>query len=474
LNVLSNTAKKVGLNTIFNTLGGVSIHLLTIVTGVYIARHFGAEDFGQLTYAATIIGYFSLITEFGLTTIANRFLSHMGQPEKYLFSYITIRLGLTAVALMFLAALLFITPFPAVTLSLILVYALMIPLQIFRLNWIFYSQQNMLLDNLLQVAEKILYVACLFSLVVFLDNIIIVPISLVMSIVISCIMSWIFFISRKQAPLNLNIDRPFINTLIKDGWKVGVAGSALTSNNNIDTIFVNAYRGDVQTGLYGAAYKLINAAISAGTFFTNAVFPVSCIRYKNSIESLAQLINYSSKLLSLVTVPTIILLSYYSDELIQLIFGAGYRDAAAPFRILILSAGLSILCRLYHNTLVACERQNTFMRIVLYSVFVNLTLNFALIPRYGIIGAATATIITELFLLIFSYIYLSRVLKNLTSMSMISVSACAAIASLSLIPELHILLKISLYLSMYLILIVLFGLLGFREQRLIKDIFQRT
>ncbi|MGA9754710.1 MAG: oligosaccharide flippase family protein, partial [Desulfobaccales bacterium] len=63
-------ARRVGLNTIFNTIGGVSVQLLTLVTGVFVARHFGAESFGQLTLAAPITGYFTLVTEFGLSTIA--------------------------------------------------------------------------------------------------------------------------------------------------------------------------------------------------------------------------------------------------------------------------------------------------------------------------------------------------------------------------------------------------------------------
>lgn len=103
----TSDAKRVGFNTIFNTAGGIILQLLTFVTGVFVARHFGAEFFGQLMVAATITGYFALVTEFGISKVAIRIVAATGNAERFVSSYLAIRLALSAVSLTVLAGVIY-------------------------------------------------------------------------------------------------------------------------------------------------------------------------------------------------------------------------------------------------------------------------------------------------------------------------------------------------------------------------------
>lgn len=470
---MSGETRKVAVNTAFNAIGGIAVQLLTVVTGIFVARYFGAEDFGRLTLAATITGYLTLVTEFGLSTIAIRIVARTGGPERYIWSYLLLRLSLSALVLLILAGVMVIVSFPVVTTWLVVAYAVSIPLQVLKLNWLFYAQQNMFIDNVLQVSEKVIYTACLFGLVLVMQDIIIVPVAMAISVLLMAALSWMLFLRSKKHPVVFTVDRGFIREMVVQGWPVGVAGAALRSNTNIDTLFVNAYHGDVATGLYGAAYRLINAMITAGTFFTNAVFPLSCKRHKESVSSLASFIEYSSKLLVLVVVPGLILLTVGSREIIGLIFGKEYAGAVLPFQILVWAAGIAIVCRLYHNTLVACERQHSFMKIILASVAVNLVCNVLLIPPFGIMGAAVATVLTEFFLLVLTFIALSRVLEMRILADVATIVVCAGFASATFLFSLPLVISMLLFAAAYFGLLLVLRIWGAREWRLVRMVLGR-
>ena len=102
---MADTSKTVAKNTLYNAVGGIGVQLLTIVTGIFVARHFGAENFGQLVYAGTLVGYFSLITEFGISTIAIKIVAGSGEPHRYVFSYLILRIIISVFVLVVLGIL---------------------------------------------------------------------------------------------------------------------------------------------------------------------------------------------------------------------------------------------------------------------------------------------------------------------------------------------------------------------------------
>lgn len=471
---MSGEVKTVAVNTLFNTAFGIAVQLLTIATGIFVARHFGVDDFGRLTFAATITGYFALITEFGVSTIAIRVVARSGEPERYILSYLAIRLGLSLAALLVLGGLVAMMHLPSRTLGLIGAYATTIPLQVLRVNWIFYAQQNMLIDNLLQLGEKVVYVICLFSFVFFVDDVIAIPSAIAVSIIAMTALGWLSFLRTKARPIKLRLDRGFIKEMVVQGWPVGVSGAALMSNTNIDTLFVNSYHGTSSTGLYGAAYRLINAMIMAGTYFTNAIFPLSCRRYKESPASLAHFIEHSSRLFLMGTLPAVIVLSVGSKDIILLFFGSDFVEATMAFRILVWAAGLAMLCRLFHNTLVACERQHAFMKTTLASMAFNLACNFLLIPPFGIIGAAVSTVLTELFLLLAMYITLAHLLELRVVRSYGCIASCAGMASSVFLFPLPLAASASLFLMIYCGALGVTGIWGPQEWRFVRTVLNRT
>jgi len=100
----------------------------------------------------------------------------------------------------------------------------------------------------------------------------------------------------------------------------------------------------------------------------------------------------------IIAIPTLFL----SEFIIDLLYGESYR-MAAPILSLHIWTGIFIFMGIVSNKWFVAENLQiySFYRTLL-GVSINILLNYILIPKYGIIGAAIATLISQIFA---SYIF---------------------------------------------------------------------
>ena len=90
--------------------------------------------------------------------------------------------------------------------------------------------------------------------------------------------------------------------------------------------------------------------------------------------------------MAIVVLPAAAAITLLAPQLLQLVYGAGYEGGIVPLQILIWSAALIILNGNFRQTLIAFEEQKKLLAFTTASAVVNVSLNFLLIPRYGLTG----------------------------------------------------------------------------------------
>src|SRR5271165_3425535 len=100
--------------------------------------------------------------------------------------------------------------------------------------------------------------------------------------------------------------------------------------------------------------------------------------------------------------------TFLAEPVIRLLYGAAYANSAAPFRILLWSAALVLLRWVYMDSLRATGHQALDLRCAITSASLNVALNILLIPRFGMMGAASATVFADLVWFLMSYYYFRR------------------------------------------------------------------
>ena len=179
----------------------------------------------------------------------------------------------------------------------------------------------------------------------------------------------------------------------------------------VDVPILLHYRSFTEVGWYTFAYKPVEALLFVPITLLNVAFPVLSVYH---VESPERLLNATSRfykaLLAMgwpISVGTVIL----APGINALFDRSGqFEPAAAALQVLGGGVVLMFITNAFIGAINAMDRQLLFTWAALVSLAVNLALNFFLIPAYGFLGAAWATNLTEIALLITGWLMVRRIL----------------------------------------------------------------
>ena len=179
-----------------------------------------------------------------------------------------------------------------------------------------------------------------------------------------------------------------------------------------DTILIGFFMNEGDVGIYRIAFQLATVASFSVSAFQSVLFPwISRWHTQNNISmielSLSKAITYCLLLAIPITVGGIVL----SDKLLYFLYGAGFQSGANTLIILLFVQIASIFMILLTLCLNATNKPRESFFVTLVSAILNIILNLFLIPILGIVGAATATLLTMSTNALLAYILLKPVVK---------------------------------------------------------------
>ncbi len=177
----------------------------------------------------------------------------------------------------------------------------------------------------------------------------------------------------------------------------------------VDSLILSRLAGDAAVGLYSIPYKLTYAFQFIPLALVAALYPRFSEYFEHNKEKLAFLYQEGIKYLFLCVCPIAVGISVLAKDIILQVYSADYLPTVLP--LLILMAGLifSFISFPIGAFLNACNRQKTQTSIVAFVLAVNVVLNLLLIPRYGIVGAASAALVGNILLTLLGYYISQRV-----------------------------------------------------------------
>jgi O-antigen/teichoic acid export membrane protein len=94
-----------------------------------------------------------------------------------------------------------------------------------------------------------------------------------------------------------------------------------------------------------------------------------------------------------------------APAIINLVFGGAYSTSGAALRLLIWAIPVSVVRDIAIIGLMSAGREGRILRITAAAATLNVVLNLLLIPRYSMLGAAAATVITETLRMLAAFAY---------------------------------------------------------------------
>lgn len=183
------------------------------------------------------------------------------------------------------------------------------------------------------------------------------------------------------------------------GWELVVfslplllASSVEFLISNTDTFLVGVYLGSGAVGVYDVAFRLRQFGLF---FFFPVTFllPTVLTRLDRDDERAALRRTYqvATKWLVLLSTPPVLLFFLFPGVAIEAAFGAAYRGGAPALRVLLVPVMVTVLLSANGAALVALGHNRINAVVNGGTAVLNVALNVALIPPFGIVGAALAS-----------------------------------------------------------------------------------
>lgn len=161
-----------------------------------------------------------------------------------------------------------------------------------------------------------------------------------------------------------------------------------------DILMLSLLAGETQVGYYDIAIK-----ISLLTYFLavgfNSILPIkiSDLYTQNKIPALQKICLNSSKLLFWLSLPIMLFIILFREELLML-FGENFKAAGNALMLLTIAQFINAISIAASNLLKMTNGHIVLRNIMLITAAINIGLNYILIPKYGTEGAAMATLIS--------------------------------------------------------------------------------
>jgi len=167
---------------------------------------------------------------------------------------------------------------------------------------------------------------------------------------------------------------------------------------NSDTIFLQWFRTSEEVGIYSAAYRPILLLMAIPGLAASALLP-ALAGEKNS-ERRSRFVQTSARLLTWLGIGLCGAGFLSSDTLLSWLFGPAYEPGGPAMKVLFVAAGLAFVNVAVANPLLAWGKHRQYLLVVTCAAAANLAGNLLWIPKRGMTGAAAATVLAELFVLL--------------------------------------------------------------------------
>lgn len=378
--------------------------ICSMVTLPYVTRVLQPEFYGRVSYAQSVISYFSLLAELGILSYALRECAAVrGQKEKFqrlANQMFTINISAACISLCILQFVIWIVRGFHPYWMLIEIFAVGIIFDVLRVRWMYQAYEEYTYLALQGLFSHFIVLALVFIFIRGETDYVKYAWILIMPSVIPGIMNMIR--SRKFCHL-----RPEFSSELKNHMRPIMLIFASNVSHSIyvdsDTVLLGYMSGAYSVGLYAVSVRLYQTIKVVLTMALQVTIPRFCYFHNNGLkEEFGILLNKVINLMLIVCVPSLIGLSVLSEEIIRLLFGASYLEARTSLQMLSLAIIFAVPVLLLSNcVLIPMKKEKVVLRVTMLGAAVNVTLNLILIPLFAQNATAFTTLVSEIMVLFF-------------------------------------------------------------------------
>lgn len=397
-------------NSIFNLIyRGLNL-LFPLVSAAYTSRVLQAEGVGEVSFAQNIVSYFVLFAGLGLANYGTKEIgknqsnqSKYGQVFWELFIINTVSTTICTLAYYISV---FSLDFFYDSKVLYIVVGLSLVFNYFQIDWFYQGIEEFQFIAIRSIITKLVFLLALFAFVKTEQDVI--PYALIS--VLGTGINYIFNILRLKKYIKFSKDI-FKSLKIKRHIKPAIILLASTISvqlyTRVDTTMLGVIKGNQAVGFYTYAVKISDLILNLAIAVIMILLPrLSLYYYSGKKKEFKNLISFSMKLIVYVTLPITVGLCLVAEDAVRILFGNDFLSAVTSVRILSLLIIIKSIGYLYGTqVLMTVNHEKELLFSTIFGAVTNMGINAILIPYMSQDGAAIASVISEILVMIIQMLY---------------------------------------------------------------------
>jgi len=400
------TIRILARNMAFMLGGQVVIKIFAFIFNIYVVRRLGDAHFGRYSTALAYVAIFGMFTDLGMSSLSVREMARKQENVAWMVPNI-----MTLRALLSLAAIAF------TTLSAWLLGKtpdLVLGIFIASCGLLLYAFQGPL-DSVMIAQERLDFSSTLnlFNQMVFmiLGTVLLLAgagyIGLLLASLAGVLAMGLASVFVAKRILGLGFEHPNSRRwrpLLHASLPFGFMGIIRMLTSRFDTVFMSFTLTDAAVGWYNVPYNLIMMMLLLAQSLAISMYPTLVKEYDSGHGSIQNTVQRALRYLLLLSLPITVGGTLLADRVILLLYGQEFAPAIPVMKILIWVLPSMFLAEILGRTGSTMHLERKAMRFAVIRALISIGLNVALIPRFGVVGAAVAAVTAALVRIVLSSI----------------------------------------------------------------------
>ena len=372
--------------------------LLQLVIGMLCARYLGPSNYGLINYASSIVAFVVPIMQLGLqSTLVQEFTENPDKQGKIMGTSFVMDLVSSLACISMVGAFVLVANYGEwETIAVCMLFSVSLVFRAFELFqcWFQYELKSKF-PSIVMLCSYV--IVSLYRIFLLVEEKSIFWFAIVNSLDYGIIGIALFFIYRKLSKQTLGFSFELVKSLFGRSKYYILASMMVTLFQNTDHIMLKLIINDAENGYYTAAITSATVVQFVYVAITDSMRPVILANKKTSQADYEKNISRLYCITTYLGIVQAVGFTVFANLIIEVLYGEKYLPSVMVLQVLVWFMAFSCMGVVRNIWILAEGKQSILWKINLAGALLNIVMNAFLIPVCGAVGAAIASLLTQIF-----------------------------------------------------------------------------
>lgn len=400
----------------------------TLIAFAYLARVLGPSSYGIIEFALAVIFVFSLVVDLGLGVYGAREIAKDARLVALITRRVVItRSWLTLLSLGMLVLFVLLVAKPWEVKQVLLLFGLSLVPAPLLLQWVFQGSDLMRWVSIGNIVRYGTFGLVVLATVRGAAQLWMIPIA-ELTAVTACVGFSLVVYRRRFGPIRLlPLAWPDLR-LLAESIPIGLSQFMWAIKFFFAIMLLGILAREEDVGRFGAALRIIIALHTFIALYVYNLLPSISRCGREPASVLRSIVGESVRASSWIALLICVIGTICAAPAIRLVYGANYEESTIVLQLLLWMLGIIFLGAHYRCTLIGCGRQGLELISTSVGAGFNVLLIVLLYSQFGLVGAASAMLISELITGALAYYFVNHRIARIGAGQYLRQSTVVALA----------------------------------------------